>query len=145
MSCLGYTYITNNVAQSVAENNLVSPGSVVRTSCLGNIVPTGNNSLTVRRSGVYLIDVKLIGTPTAVGSETDGTINPAILVNGLVVASPSVTVTTTNYTTEFEVRVITPLNCGDVITIANLGTFTLTMNATNTQGGYNVNIVINKY
>lgn len=145
MSCLGYTYITNNVAQSVAENNLVSPGSVVRTSCLGNIVPTGNNSLTVRRSGVYLIDVKLIGTPTAVGTETDGTINPAILINGLVVASPSVTVTTTNYTTEFEVRVITPLNCGDVITIANLGTFTLTMNATNTQGGYNVNIVINKY
>lgn len=75
-SCVGYTYITNNVAQTVATNQLVSPGSVVRTSCIGTIVPTGNNSLTVKETGTYMISVQLIGTPTAVGSATTGTIQP---------------------------------------------------------------------
>lgn len=144
-SCPGYTYITNNVAQTVPTNSLVSPGSVVRTSCIGNILPTGNNSLTVRKTGTYMISVQLVGTPTAVGTETTGTIQPAILINGMVVSSSVVPVTTTNYEAQYLVRAITPVCCGDIITISNLGTFTLTMDASNTQGGYNVNIVINRY
>lgn len=144
-SGLGYTYITNNVAQTVATDQLVSPGMVVRTSCVGNVVPTGNNSLTINSTGIYYINVQLIGTPTATGTETEGTIQPTISVNGLVLSSPVVPVTATNYDTQFIVRAITPLYCGDVVTITNLGSFTLTMGASNTLGGYNVNIVIERF
>lgn len=144
-SCLGYTYITNNAAQTVANDQLVNPGSVVRTSCIGTIVPTGNNALTVTKTGTYLIDVQLIGTPTAVGAETEGTIQPTISVNGLALSSPVVPVTATNYDTQFIARVITPLECGDIITITNLGSFTLAMDASNTLGGYNVNILIERF
>lgn len=141
----GYTSITNNVAQVVATDQLVNPGSVVRTSCVGNITPTGNNSLTVRQTGTYYIDVQLIGTPTAVGTETEGTIQPTITVNGLEVASAVVPVTATIYDTQFNVRAITPLNCGDVVTISNSGSFTLTMESANVLGGYNVSIVIERF
>lgn len=144
-SCVGYTYITNNVAQTVATNQLVSPGSVVRTSCIGTIVPTGNNSLTVKETGTYMISVQLIGTPTAVGSATTGTIQPTILLNGLALSSPVVPVSATDSDEEFLVRVVSPICCGDVITISNLGSFTLTMAESNTQGGYNVNILIERY
>lgn len=146
-SCPGYTFITNNVAQTVATNQLVNPGSVVRTSCIGTIVPTGNNSLTVNKTGTYMISVQLIGTPSAPegSSGTTGTIQPTIYINGSAVSSPVVPVTTTNYDVEFEVRVITPLCCGDVVTVANTGTFTLTMAASNTLGGYNVNIIVERY
>lgn len=144
-SCVGYTYITNNVAQTVATNQLVSPGSVVRTSCIGTIVPTGNNSLTVKETGTYMISVQLIGTPTAVGSATTGTIQPTILLNGLALSSPVVPVSVTDSDKEFLVRVVSPICCGDVITISNLGSFTLTMAESNTQGGYNVNILIERY
>lgn len=144
-SCVGYTYITNNVAQTVATNQLVSPGSVVRTSCIGTIVPTGNNSLTVKETGTYMISVQLIGTPTAVGSATTGTIQPTILLNGLALSSPVVSVSATDSDKEFLVRVVSPICCGDVITISNLGSFTLTMAESNTQGGYNVNILIERY
>lgn len=141
----GYTSITNNVAQTVATNQLVNPGSVVRTSCLGNVIPTGNNSLTIRNSGTYYIDVQLIGTPTAVGAETEGTIQPTISVNGMAVGSAIVPVTATIYDTQYNVRVITPLDCGDVVTISNLGSFTLTMDSANALGGYNVSIVIERF
>lgn len=141
----GYTSITNNVAQTVATNQLVNPGSVVRTSCLGNVIPTGNNSLTIKNSGTYYIDVQLIGTPTAAGTETEGTIQPTISINGLAVASSIVPVTATIYDTQYNVRAIAPLNCGDVITISNLGSFTLTMDASNTLGGYNVSVVIERF
>lgn len=140
----GYTYLTNNVAQTVATDQLVNPGSIIRTSCLGNIVPT-NNSMTVRTSGVYVIDVQIIGTPTAVGEATTGTIQPTIMINGLAVSSPVIPVTTTNYQTEFNVRVVSPIRAGSTITISNQGTFTLTLGASNTQGGYNVNVLIEKY
>jgi predicted LPLAT superfamily acyltransferase len=43
------------------------------------------------------------------------------------------------------VRVVSPICCGDIITISNLGSFTLAMAASNTQGGYNVNILIERY
>lgn len=144
-SCVGYTYITNNVAQTVATNQLVSPGSVVRTSCIGTIVPTGNNSLTVKETGTYMISVQLIGTPTTVGSATTGTIQSTILLNGLALSSPVVPVSATDSDKEFLVRVVSPICCGDVITISNLGSFTLTMAESNTQGGYNVNILIERY
>lgn len=144
-SCVGYTYITNNVAQSIATNQLVGPGSVVRTSCIGTIVPTGNNSLTVNKTGTYFISVQLVGTPTAVGAETTGTVQPTILINGMAVSSPVVPVTTTDSDKSFEVRVIAPICCGDIITISNLGTFTLDMAASNTSGGYNVNIIIERF
>lgn len=144
-SCLGYTYITNNVAQSIATNQLVAPGSVVRASCVGTIVPTGNNSLTVNKTGTYLISVQLIGTPTAVGAITEGTIQPTILVNGMAISSPVVPVTTTDSDKSYEVRAITPLCCGDIITISNLGSFTLVMAASNTLGGYNINIIIERF
>lgn len=144
-SCVGYTYITNNVAQEVSTNQLVSPGSVVRTSCIGTIVPTGNNALTVKANGTYKISARVLGFPTAVGSATTGTIQPSIIVNGLVVASAVVSVTNTNFPTEYEVRCITPVCCGDIITISNLGSFTLNLTATNAQGGYNVNIIIERY
>lgn len=143
--CVGYTYITNNVAQNIATNQLVNPGSVVRASCIGTIVPTGNNSLTVNKTGTYLISVQLIGSPTAVGSDTSGTVQPTILINGMAVSSPVVSATTTDSDKEYLVRVISPLCCGDIITIANLGTFTLAMGASNTLGGYNVNIIIERF
>lgn len=140
----GYTFITNNSAQTVATNQLVNPGSIVHTSCIGNIIPTGNNSLTFRSCGTYQIDVEIIGTPTAVGSETTGTIQPTINVNGMAIASPVINVTTTNYESQYNVRAITPIRAGDKVTISNLGSFTLTMGASNTLGGYNVNIIIKK-
>lgn len=146
-SCPGYTYITNNVAQTVSTNRLVMPGSVVRTSCIGTVVPTGNNSLTIKKTGTYMISVQLIGTPTAPAGSTatTGTIQPTITVNGTVISSAVVPVAATNYDAEFFVRVISPICCGDVVTISNLGTFTLTMAESNTLGGYNVNIVVERF
>lgn len=157
-SCVGYTYITNNVAQTVATNQLVSPGSVVRTSCIGTIVPTGNNSLTVNKTGTYLISVQLIGTATSSGTQTPPeaafaeavavptqTIQPTILINGLAVSSPVVSASTSESAKVYEVRVISPLCCGDIITISNLGSLILSMPASNTQGGYNVNIIIERF
>lgn len=143
----GYTYITNNVAQSVIANGLVNPGSVARTSCTGNIAVVNNNSLVVRCQGTYMISVELTGTPTqpSGGSGTSGTIQPTISVNGLALSSPSVPVTTTIYDTQFVVRTVTPLKSGDVITISNLGTFTLTLAEANQLGGQNVNILIERY
>ena len=146
-SCIGYTYITNNVAQTIATNQLVNPGSVVRTSCIGTIVPTGNNSLTIRKTGTYKISVQLIGTPSAPSgsTETAGTIQPTISVNGLAVSTEVVPVAATDYDTQYLVRVITPLCCGDIVTISNIGTFTLNMDASNSLGGYNVNIIVERY
>ena len=92
-----------------------------------------------------MISVQLIGTPTAVGSATTGTIQPTILLNGLALSSPVVPVSATDSDKEFLVRVVSPICCGDVITISNLGSFTLTMAESNTQGGYNVNILIERY
>lgn len=141
----GYTYITNNLAQSVPTNGLVNPGTVVRTSCIGNITIQGNNSFVVNSSGTYYIDAIMYGTPTAVGSATTGTIQPTISVNGLVISSPVMSVTTTNFDTSYQVRAVMNLCSGDVITISNLGTFTLTLAGSNTQGSQNVNILIEKY
>lgn len=141
----GYTYITNNIEQTVATDQLVIPGSVVRTSCIGTIVPTGNNALTITKTGTYLIDVQLIGTPVASGAETEGTIQPTISVNGLILSSPVIPVTATNYETQFLVRAITPLECGDVVTFTNTGSFSLEMAASNVLGGYNINIIFERF
>lgn len=140
----GYTFITNNVAQTVATDQLVNPGTIVHTSCVGNILVTGGNAMTIRSCGNYLIDVSLVGTPTATGSGTTGTIQPTLSVNGMEIASPVVSVTTTNYETQYNVRAITPIKSGDKVTISNTGSFTLTMGASNTLGGYNVNVIILK-
>lgn len=140
----GYTYITNNVAQTVATDQLVNPGTIVHTSCIGNIIVTGSNSMTIRSCGTYLIDVSIVGTPTATGSGTTGTIQPTLSINGMAVASSVVNVTTTNYDSQYNVKVVTPIKAGDKVTISNAGDFTLTMGASNTLGGYNVNVVIIK-
>ena len=153
-SCVGYTYITNNVAQTVATNQLVSPGSVVRTSCIGTIVPTGNNSLTVNKTGTYMISVQLVGKATSSNPPQEAaqaeavpsqTIQPTILINGLAVSSPVVEASTSESAKMYEVRVISPLCCGDIITISNLGSLVLSMASSNTQGGYNVNIIIERF
>lgn len=155
-SCIGYTYITNNVAQTVATNQLVNPGSVVRTSCIGTIVPTGNNSLTVNKTGTYLISVQLVGsaessTPApaenavAAAAVPTDTIQPTIMINGMAVSSPVVSASASESDKIYEVRVISPLCCGDIITISNLGSMILTMSASNTLGGYNVNIIIERF
>jgi hypothetical protein len=60
--------------------------------------------------------------------------------------SPEVVpVAATNYDTQYLIRVITPLCCGDIVTISNIGTFTLNMAASNSLGGYNVNIIVERY
>lgn len=131
MACR-FKSITNNVAQTLNTDSVVS---------LGQVSPynTGGQTLTITCSGLYYIDVQVIATPTASSTAT-----LAININGVSMSSSSITTAATPAEQVFEIRGIFRLTKGDIITIVNSGAATLTLTAPTSTNSYNVSTIINR-
>ena len=135
----GYTYIRNNSAQTWETNGLLQVGNILAMSSANNILISGN-SLVVTNKGTYKLDITVIGTPATVSS----TVIPTINVNGVAIASASITGGATAVMDSYNVSTITSLNRGDIVTITNTGASALDISAV-TNPGYNVNIMIERF
>lgn len=124
--------ITNNIAQTLAPNSIVKLGQVNLNNLTGS-------TITVVCSGLYLIDVQIIATPTA-----SSTAVVAINVNGVPMASVSRATTAAPGESIFEVRGLLKLCKGDIITVSNIGAATLTLGAPTPTNSYNVSTIINR-
>lgn len=124
--------ITNNTAQILAPNSIVKLGQVNLNNLTGS-------TITVVCSGLYLIDVQIIATPTA-----SSTAVVAINVNGVPMASVSRATTAAPGESIFEVRGLFRLSKGDIITVSNIGAATLTLGAPTPTNSYNVSTIINR-
>lgn len=124
--------ITNNIAQTLAPNSIVKLGQVNLNNLTGS-------TITVVCSGLYLIDVQIIATPTA-----SSTAVVAINVNGVPMVSVSRETTATPGESIFEVRGLLKLCKGDIITVSNIGAATLTLGAPTPTNSYNVSTIINR-
>ena len=80
-------------------------------SSANNILISGN-SLVVTNKGTYKLDITVIGTPATVSS----TVIPTINVNGVAIASASITGGATAVMDDYNVSTITSLNRGDIVT-----------------------------
>lgn len=124
--------ITNNIAQTLAPNSIVRLGKVSCDNLTGSTV-------TVVCSGLYLIDVQIIATPTA-----SSTAVIALNINGVPMASVSRITTAAPGESIFEVRGLFKLTKGDIITVSNIGAATLTLGAPTPTNSYNVSTIINR-
>lgn len=134
-SPVGYTFITNNVAQSLTTGSSVNFGTIQETSCAQNIsLILNGQGLQIENCGTYLIDSNIIATIATADAEA----TLGIYVNGVQMASIQTT-------TPFSVRGVFQLQCGDIISLQNVGESTLTLSANNQPGGYNVSTIIQRY
>lgn len=124
--------ITNNIAQVLTTNSIVKLGQVSCNNLTGS-------TITVVCSGTYLIDVQVIATPTA-----SSTAVLALNVNGVPMASVSRETTAAPGESIFEVRGLFKLSKGDIITVSNIGTATLTLGSPTPTNSYNVSTIINR-
>lgn len=124
--------ITNNIAQTLAPNSVVRLGQVSNSNLAGS-------TITIVCSGIYLIDVQIIATPTA-----SSTAVIALNVNGVPMASVSRATTAAPGESIFEVRGLLKLSKGDIITVTNIGAATLTLAAPTPTNSYNVSTIIDR-
>lgn len=133
-SPVGYTFITNNVAQSLTTGSSVNFGTIQETSCAQNISLLMNGQgLQVEHCGTYLIDTNIIATTAA-----DAEVTLGIYINGVQRAS-------IQDTAPFSIRGVFQLQCGDIISLQNASESTLTLTANTQPGGYNVSTIIQRY
>lgn len=124
--------ITNNIAQTLNTNSVARLGYI---SCNN----TSGSTLTITCSGLYLINVQIIATPTA-----SSTAVIALNVNGVPLASVSRATTAAPGESIFEVRGLFRLTKGDIITVSNIGAATLILDAPTPTNSYNISTIIDK-
>lgn len=136
----GYTYIKNNISQTIsALGGTIQPGSIILSSAANNITISGN-SLVVNNCGTYLIDLIFIGTASTASS----TVIPTISVNGTIVSAAPVASSATPVNSQYEIKTILTLRKGDVLTFTNTGASAVSL-ATVNSPAYNMEIIIERF